>query len=81
MMNILKAAAGKSAKSSTVWLGIAWAVFSGMPEVLTQVVGWFGPVTPELTTKVVAISLAAARLRSIIGPLVAAKTIQAEAPK
>lgn len=62
----------RAVPSWTVWLGIVWAVVSGLPDVLTTVVGWFGPVTPELTAQVVAFSLVVARLRSIAAPIVAA---------
>lgn len=60
----------KSLPSWTVWLAAIWSVLSGLPEVLHMVVGWFGEVTPELTTKVVAISLLIARFRSIVGPFI-----------
>ena len=56
--------------SWTVWLGVAWAVLSGLPDLMTTVVGWFGDVTPELTAKVVAVSLLIARARSIVQPVV-----------
>lgn len=73
-MNVLfeavKALLNKALPSWTIWLGVAWAVLSGLPDVLTTVVGWFGPVTPDLTAKVVAVTLVIARLRSIVGPIV-----------
>lgn len=73
-MNVLfeavKALLNKALPSWTVWLGVAWAVMSGLPDVLTTVVGWFGPVTPDLTAKVVAVTLLIARMRSIVGPIV-----------
>jgi len=56
--------------SWTVWLGVAWAVISGLPDLMTTVVGWFGDVTPELTAKVVAVSLLIARARSIVQPVI-----------
>lgn len=62
----------RAVPSWTVWLGVIWAVVSGLPEVLSTVVGWFGPVTPELTAQVVAFSLLVARLRSIAAPIVSA---------
>lgn len=65
-----KAMLNKALPSWTIWLGIIWAVLSGLPDVLTQVIGWFGEVTPDLTAKVVAASLFIARLRSIIGPVI-----------
>jgi hypothetical protein len=58
----------KSVTSSTVWLGVAWAAISGLPDVLTTVTGWFGPATPEFTAQMVAVTMLIARLRSIIGP-------------
>ena len=60
----------KALPSWTMWLGVVWAVISGLPDVLATVVGWFGEVTPEVTAKVVAASLLIARLRSIAGPVV-----------
>lgn len=73
-MNVLfeavKALLNKALPSWTVWLGVAWAVVSGLPDVLTTVVGWFGPVTPDLTAQVVAVTLLIARMRSIVGPVV-----------
>lgn len=73
-MNVLfeaiKAMLNKALPSWTVWLGVAWAVLSGLPELLTTVVGWFGPVTPDLTAQVVAISLLIARARSIVQPVI-----------
>lgn len=60
----------KSLPSWTVWLSVAWAIMSGLPDVLVTVVSWFGDVTPEVTAKVVAASLLVARLRSIAGPVI-----------
>jgi multidrug transporter EmrE-like cation transporter len=65
-----RAMLNKALPSWTVWLGIAWAVMSGLPDLMTTVVGWFGDVTPELTAKVVAISLLIARARSIVQPVI-----------
>lgn len=65
-----KAMLNKALPSWTVWLSVAWAVVSGLPDVLVQVVGWFGEVTPELTAKVVAASLLVARFRSIAQPVI-----------
>ena len=65
-----KAMLNRALPSWTVWLGIAWAVMSGLPDLMTTVVGWFGDVTPELTAKVVAISLLIARARSIVQPVI-----------
>jgi len=73
-MNVLfeaaKAMLNKALPSWTVWLGVAWAVVSGVPDLMVTVVGWFGEVTPELTAKVVAVSLVIARFRSIVQPVV-----------
>ena len=73
-MNVLfeaiKAILNKALPSWTVWLGVAWAVLSGLPDLMTTVVSWFGDVTPELTAKVVAISLLIARARSIVQPVI-----------
>lgn len=73
-MNVLfeaaKAMLNRALPSWTVWLGVVWAVLSGLPDLMTTVVGWFGEVTPELTAKVVAISLLIARARSIVQPVV-----------
>ena len=66
----LRALLDRSLPSWTVWLSVAWAVISGLPEVLTTVIGWFGTVTPELTAQVVAFTLLLARLRSIAGPII-----------
>ena len=65
-----RAMLNRALPSWTVWLGIAWAVMSGLPDLMTTVVGWFGDVTPELTAKVVAISLLIARARSIVQPVI-----------
>ncbi len=65
-----KAILNKSLPSWTIWLGLVWAILSGLPDVLVTVVGWFGEVTPELTAKVVAVSLLIARARSIVQPVV-----------
>ena len=65
-----KAMLNRALPSWTVWLGVVWAVVSGLPDLMTTVVGWFGEVTPELTAKVVAISLLIARFRSIAQPVV-----------
>ena len=65
-----KAMLNRALPSWTVWLGVIWAVLSGLPELLTTVVGWFGPVTPDLTAKVVAVSLLIARARSIVQPVI-----------
>ena len=65
-----KAMLNRALPSWTVWLGVAWAVLSGLPDLMTTVVGWFGDVTPELTAKVVAISLLIARARSIVQPVI-----------
>jgi hypothetical protein len=70
LFEAVKAILNKSIPSWTVWLGLVWAVLSGLPDVLVTVVGWFGEVTPELTAKVVAISLLIARARSIVQPVV-----------
>lgn len=70
LFEAIKAMLSKALPSWTVWLGVAWAVLSGLPELLTTVVGWFGPVTPDLTAKVVAISLLIARARSIVQPVI-----------
>lgn len=72
LVEAVKAFLTKSIPSWTVWLGVFWAVLSGIPDVLVTVVGWFGAVTPELTAKVVAVSLIVARVRSYIGPFVLA---------
>ena len=66
----LRGILSKALPSWTVWLAVAWSVLSGLPELLTTVVGWFGPVTPDLTAKVVAITLLIARFRSIVAPVV-----------
>lgn len=71
LFDTLKALLNKALPSWTVWLAVIWSVVSGLPDVLTTVVGWFGPVTPDLTAKVVAISLLIARFRSIVGPVIA----------
>ena len=48
----------------TVLLGVVWAVVSAFPELLVQVFDLFGAVaTPELSARVVAISLIVARFR------------------
>jgi len=65
-----RAMLNRALPSWTVWLGIAWAVLSGLPDLMTTVVSWFGDVTPELTAKVVAISLLIARARSIVQPVI-----------
>ena len=65
-----KAMLNRALPSWTVWLGIAWAVLSGLPDLMTTVVSWFGDVTPELTAKVVAVSLLIARARSIVQPVI-----------
>ena len=65
-----KAMLNRALPSWTVWLGVAWAVLSGLPELINTVVGWFGPVTPDLTAKVVAVSLLIARARSIVQPVI-----------
>jgi len=65
-----KAMLNRALPSWTVWLGVAWAVLSGLPDLMTTVIGWFGPVTPDLTAKVVAISLLIARARSIVQPVI-----------
>ena len=65
-----KAMLNRALPSWTVWLGIAWAVLSGLPDLMTTVIGWFGPVTPDLTAKVVAVSLLIARARSIVQPVI-----------
>jgi len=65
-----KAMLNRALPSWTVWLGVAWAVLSGLPDLMTTVVGWFGDVTPELTAKVVAVSLLIARSRSIVQPVI-----------
>ena len=65
-----RAMLNRALPSWTVWLGIAWAVMSGLPDLMTTVVSWFGDVTPELTAKVVAISLLIARARSIVQPVI-----------
>lgn len=70
MLDVIKAFLSKNVPSWTVWLGILWAVLSGLPDVMVAVVGWFGPVTPELTAKVVAVTMMLARIRSSIAPLV-----------
>lgn len=70
LFEAVKAMLNKALPSWTMWLGIIWAVISGLPDVLTTVVGWFGEVTPEVTAKVVAASLLVARLRSIAGPVI-----------
>lgn len=73
-MNVLfeaaKAMLNRALPSWTVWLGVVWAVLSGLPDLMVTVVGWFGEVTPELTAKVVAVSLLIARARSIVQPVV-----------
>lgn len=66
----LRALLNKSVPSWTVWLSIAWAILSGLPEVLTTVIGWFGEVTPGLTAQVVALTLLLARMKSIAGPII-----------
>jgi len=65
-----KAMLNRALPSWTVWLGVAWAVLSGLPDLMTTVIGWFGPVTPDLTAKVVAVSLLIARARSIVQPVI-----------
>ena len=65
-----RAMLNRALPSWTVWLAVGWSVLSGLPELLNTIVGWFGPVTPDLTAKVVAASLFIARLRSIIGPVI-----------
>ena len=70
LFEAIKAILNKSLPSWTMWLGIIWAVISGLPDVMVTIVGWFGEVTPELTAKVVAASLMVARLRSIVQPVV-----------
>jgi len=65
-----RAMLNRALPSWTVWLGVAWAVMSGLPDLMTTVVGWFGDVTPELTAKVVAVSLLIARARSIVQPVI-----------
>ena len=65
-----RAMLNRALPSWTVWLGVAWAVLSGLPDLMTTVVGWFGDVTPELTAKVVAVSLLIARARSIVQPVI-----------
>ena len=65
-----RAMLNRALPSWTVWLGVAWAVLSGLPDLMTTVIGWFGPVTPDLTAKVVAISLLIARARSIVQPVI-----------
>lgn len=65
-----KAMLNRALPSWTVWLGVAWAVLSGLPDLMVTVVGWFGEVTPELTAKVVAVSLLIARARSIVQPVI-----------
>lgn len=72
LIEAAKALLTKAIPSWTVWLGVAWAIVSGLPDVLVTVVGWFGEVTPELTAKVVAVSLLVARFRSIAGPVILA---------
>lgn len=72
MIEALKAMLTKALPSWTVWLSVAWAVVAGLPDVMVTVVGWFGQVTPELTARVVAVSLLIARFRSIAGPFVLA---------
>lgn len=72
LIEAAKALLTKAVPSWTVWLGVIWAVVSGLPDVLVTVVGWFGEVTPELTAKVVAVSLLVARFRSIAGPVILA---------
>lgn len=73
-MNVLfeaaKAMLNKALPSWTMWLGVAWAVLSGLPDLMTTVVGWFGELTPELTAKVVAVSMLIARARSIVQPVI-----------
>lgn len=78
LIEAAKAFLTKSIPSWTMWLGVIWAVLSGIPDVLVTVVGWFGDVTPELTAKVVAVSLMIARLRSLVGPVVLALLGRAE---
>jgi len=65
-----RAMLNRALPSWTVWLGVAWAVLSGLPDLMTTVIGWFGPVTPDLTAKVVAVSLLIARARSIVQPVI-----------
>ena len=65
-----RAMLNRALPSWTVWLGVAWAVMSGLPDLMTTVVGWFGDVTPELTAKVVSVSLLIARARSIVQPVI-----------
>jgi membrane protein YqaA with SNARE-associated domain len=69
MIDFFRAALNKALPSWTVWAGVLLAVLSGLPDVLTVVVGWFGDVTPELTARVVAVTLVLTRLRSIVAPL------------
>lgn len=70
LLDTVKALLNKALPSWTVWLAVIWAVLSGLPDVLTTVVGWFGPVTPDLTAKVVAVSLLIARFHSIVKPVI-----------
>lgn len=72
LIEAVKAMLNKALPSWTVWLSVAWAVVAGMPDVMVTVVSWFGEVTPELTAKVVAVSLLIARFRSIAGPVILA---------
>jgi len=65
-----KAMLNRALPSWTVWLAVGWSVLSGLPEVLNTIVGWFGPVTSDLTAKVVAITLLIARFRSIVAPVI-----------
>ena len=65
-----KAMLNRALPSWTVWAGVGWAILSGLPELLNTIVGWFGPVTPDLTAKVVAVSLLIARARSIVQPVI-----------
>ena len=69
MYMILRTILAKAAPSTTVWLSVALAVATGLPDVLGTVVGWFGPVTPELSARVVALALLATRMRSIVTPV------------
>jgi hypothetical protein len=69
MYMILRTILAKAAPSWTVWASVALAVATGLPDVLSTVVGWFGPVTPELSARVVALALLATRMRSIVTPV------------
>lgn len=69
MFLIIKAFLNKAAPSWTIWAGVILAVISGMPDVVTTVIGWFGDVSPEAGVRFAAIVMFLTRLRSIVVPV------------